>query len=241
MRSVRRCRRRSSFSARSCEPAFPAAEFDTTKRRSLAGSEAILTDPSALASNRLQRALSPYSPNDVRYVPTPEESRKRLEAVTLDDVIAAVSEADRRTEAELAVVGDFDVEPTVAQVREILKDWKSDVPIKRIERSAPTKLTGLKEDIVTPDKANAVFVAGLAFPMKETDADYPALRLGNFLFGGGSLSSRLGNRIRQKEGCLYGVSSAVNASPRDPRPRSRSTRSPTPRTSTASRRPLSRN
>ena len=47
-------------------------------------------------------------------------------------------------------------------------------PVKRIERSAPTNLAGAKEDIVTPDKANAVFVAGLAFPLKETD---PAKRL----------------------------------------------------------------
>ena len=77
-------------------------------------------------------------------------------------------------------------------------------------------MAGFKEDIQTPDKANAVFLAGLAFPLKETDPDYAALRLGNFLFGGGSLSSRLGNRIRQKEGLSYGVSSSLTASSRDP-------------------------
>jgi zinc protease len=36
------------------------------------------------------------------------------------------------------------------------------------------------------------------------------------MFGGGTLSSRLGNRIRQKEGLSYGVSSTLAASPRDP-------------------------
>src|SRR5262249_22797613 len=40
--------------------------------------------------------------------------------------------------------------------------------------------------------------------------------LGNLLFGGSTLSSRLGNRIRQKEGLSYGASSALGASPRDP-------------------------
>jgi zinc protease len=40
--------------------------------------------------------------------------------------------------------------------------------------------------------------------------------LGNYLFGGGALSSRLGNRIRQKEGLSYGVSSNFTASSRDP-------------------------
>ena len=38
---------------------------------------------------------------------------------------------------ELAIVGDFDADATLAQVRDILKDWKSDVPVKRIERMAP--------------------------------------------------------------------------------------------------------
>ena len=33
----------------------------------------------------------------------------------------------------------------------------------------------------------------------------------NFLFGGGSLSSRLGNRVRQKEGLSYGVGSQYSA------------------------------
>ncbi len=81
---------------------------------------------------------------------------------------------------------------------------------------APADLTGKKEVILTPDKASAVFDAGLAFRLKETDADYAALRIGNFILGGSTLSSRLGNRIRQKEGLSYGVTSSLTASPRDP-------------------------
>jgi zinc protease len=198
------------------EPAFPPDEFDTMKRRSHSAAEASRTDPAARANNRLARALSPYPPGDIRYVPTAEENEKRLADVTLAQVIAVYEKQLGATQGELGIVGDFDPEPTLAQVREILKDWKSDVPVRRIERAAPADLKGTKEDIVTPDKANAVFLAGLAFQMKETDPDFAALRLGNFLFGGGTLSSRLGNRIRQKEGLSYGVSSALTASPRDP-------------------------
>jgi zinc protease len=197
------------------EPAFPAAEFDNLKRRSRAASEMMRTEPAALASNRLARALAPYSPSDVRYVPTPQETEQRLAAVTLDQVIGLYQRQLGATVGELAIVGDFDPDPTLAQVRAILKDWKSEVPVQRIERRASTELIGSKEDILTPDKANAVFLAGLAFPLKETDADYAALRLGNFVFGGGTLSSRLGNRIRQKEGLSYGVTSSFTASPRD--------------------------
>jgi zinc protease len=198
------------------EPAFPAEEFDAMKRRARAAAEGARTDPSALASNRLSRALSPYPPTDVRYVPTPQENEKRLEAVTLAQVIGVYEKQVGATSGEVGIVGDFDPEPTLAQLREVLKDWKSDVPVRRIERMAPAEVKGSKEDVLTPDKANAVFVAGLAFRLKETDPDFAALRLGNFMFGGGTLSSRLGNRIRQKEGLSYGVTSSLTASPRDP-------------------------
>ena len=149
-------------------------------------------------------------------MPTAEESAKRLEAVTLEQVIAIYEKQVGASSGELAIVGDFDAEPALAAVREILKDWKSDVPYKRIERRAAEVLVGSKENILTPDKANAVFLAGLAFPLKETDPDYAALRIGNFMFGGSTLSSRLGNRIRQKEGLSYGTTSSFNASTRDP-------------------------
>jgi zinc protease len=198
------------------EPAFPEAEFDTMKRRSQAMSQSMRTEPAALAGNRLSRALSPYPSNDVRYVPTPDENLQRLEAVTLDQVMALYKNQLGATEGQLAIVGDFDPEPALAKVREILKDWKSDVPVKRIERMPPPPGRGQKEDILTPDKANAVYAAGIAFPLKDTDPEFAALRLGNYLLGGGTLSSRLGNRIRQKEGLSYGVSSAFNAAALDP-------------------------
>jgi zinc protease len=198
------------------EPAFPQADFDNMKRRSRAMSEMMRTEPAALAGNRLSRALSPYPPDDVRYVPTAEESAKRLEAVTLAQVIELYEKQLGATQGELAIVGDFDPEPALEQLRAVLKDWKADVPVKRIARHAPTRDSGAKESILTPDKANADFRAGLAFELKETSPEYAALRLGNFILGGGTLSSRLGNRIRQKEGLSYGVTSAITVSPLDP-------------------------
>jgi zinc protease len=198
------------------EPAFPESEFQTFRRRLLAMSAMMRTEPTTLAANRLSRALASYGPDDVRYVPTPEENAKRLEAVTREQVMALYAKQLGATQGELAIVGDFDPEPTLAQVREILKDWKSDVPVRRIPEMAPNNLTGSKADILTPDKANAIFVAGEAFPLKETDPEFAALRLGNFIFGGGTLVSRLGYRIREREGLSYGVTSTFTADARDP-------------------------
>jgi len=44
----------------------------------------------------------------------------------------------------------------------------------------------------------------------DNDADYPALALANYIFGGGSgLDSRLMDRIRKKDGLSYGGDSSL--------------------------------
>ena len=197
------------------EPAFPANEFETSKRRMTSGLTAGRTEPGALAGNKLNRALSPYSTDDVRYVPTLEETLDRLESVTLDQVKTLYATQVGGSQVELAVVGDFDPDATIKQVKEMLAGWESKVPVKRIDRKVSDNITGFQEDIVTPDKANAEYLAGLAFPLSDKDPDYAALRIGNFIFGGSTLSSRIGDRIRQKDGLSYGATSSFTASSRD--------------------------
>lgn len=197
------------------EPAFPAEEFETMKRLSHTRITGSSTDPAALANNALARSLSRYPKSDIRYVPTLEENLARADALTLDQVKALYETQLGAGKVELAVVGEFDQATVLAQVKEILKGWESKIPVRRIEREASASLSASKADILTPDKANATFLAATTFPLKESDPDYAALRIGNFILGGGTLSSRLGDRIRQKEGLSYGVTSAFTASPRD--------------------------
>src|SRR5690606_24019208 len=71
------------------------------------------------------------------------------------------------------------------------------------------------ESIETPDKANAMFVAGFPIAIQDTDPDYPSMVLGNFMLGGGLLNSRLATRIRVKDGLSYGVGSQFSAHPLD--------------------------
>jgi zinc protease len=69
----------------------------------------------------------------------------------------------------------------------------------------------VNRSIETPDKQNAMFVAGLRLNLSNTDADYPAMVLANFMLGGGFINSRLATRIRQKDGLSYGISSNLSA------------------------------
>ncbi len=78
------------------EPAFPAEEFETAKRRLASMLTNGRTEPAALARNKLSRFLSPYGKDDVRYVPTLEETLDRARQVTLEQVKARLRHAGRR-------------------------------------------------------------------------------------------------------------------------------------------------
>ena len=191
------------------DPAFPADDFEQMKLATVSRISTMQTDPAALSSELLSRSLSPYPKGDVRYVATMKETAEDTENVTLEQVMAIYKNQLSAASGEISVVGDFEPEPAMSAIREMLSIWKSNVEYKPVLREARTDLQGAKEEILTPDKANAVFVVGLSFPMSDTDPDTIALQLGNFILGGGTLSSRLGDRIRQQEGLSYGVTSQV--------------------------------
>ena len=196
------------------EPAFPAGEFDLLKREELEGLEKARTDPTQLALYAFRRKLAPYPPDDVRYVPTLEESIARVRAVTVEQVRDLYAGQLGGADGELAVVGDFDPDAALPLVDRMLKGWESKVPYHRVERPAKPVPGGL-EKIITPDKANAIYLAGLTMPLTDADPQYPALVVGNYLLGSAPLASRLSNRVRGKEGLSYGIGSQVGASALD--------------------------
>jgi zinc protease len=196
------------------EPAFVPSEFEQMKRERLSALEQSRTDPTAIARRAAARAGNPYPPDDVRYTPTIDEEIARVRAADIAAVKAFYAKFYGATHAELAVVGDFDAKETAGQLATLFGGWKSAAPFTRVP-SVYTSVVPKTEALETPDKANAVFLAGLNFPLREDDPDYAALSLGNYMLGGGFLNSRLATRIRQKEGLSYGVGSSISASPFD--------------------------
>ena len=199
------------------EPLLPADEFEVMRRERLASLEESRTEPQVLANQSLVRTLAVYPPGDVRYNPTTEEQIQRLQNVSLEQVQSLYRDYLGAATAEVAIVGDFDKEPCLALLKESFADWKPKQPFERISRPITVLAEGAKKEIDTPDKANASYSAGMLFPISDEHPDYPALVLGNYILGAGSLSSRLGDRVRQKEGLSYGVGSSFVASSQDER------------------------
>ncbi len=198
------------------EPTLPADELETMRRQRISGLEEQINDPQALATIHVRRSGSPYPATDVRYIPTLPEQIARAKAVSRDQVLQ-LYQAFLGARGEVAVVGDFEPEPALEALRQIFAGWESKNAYDRIPRQVFANVPGGLQRIDTPDKANATYFAGYVFAMKDTDPDYAAMLLGNFILGGGSLSSRLGDRVRQKDGLSYGVGAMFAADSLDPR------------------------
>jgi zinc protease len=195
-------------------PVFPEKEFEELKNEELAGIEEQKSDPQALVSIAINRHLNPYPKDDIRYVQNIDERIQSINELKLEDCKKFYADFYGADNATMSVVGDFDE----AEIKSIIKNefgnWKSKSPYKRIEDLYLTP-PPVNQNIETPDKANAMFLAGMNLNIRDDDPDYPALILGNYMLGGGFLNSRLATRIRQKEGLSYGVGSQLYADPQD--------------------------
>ena len=198
------------------EPAFDGKEFDLLREQRLAGIESQRSEPGSLARQALSRHLTNYPEEHPFYFPTFDEQISRLESATLEQARDFWASFYGTQSGAISIVGDFDPAEVVPLLQEIFGDFMAKETYVRMPRPYQAVETAAVV-IETPDKANATMLAASVIPMRDDHPDYPALVLGNYMFGSGFLSSRLATRIRQKDGLSYGVGSQFGASALDER------------------------
>jgi zinc protease len=191
------------------EPAFPESDFEQIRNQRVAQIERGRTEPGTLVGQTLQANLSPYPRTDVRHVRTIDEEIEDLKKVTLDDVKRFHQKFYGASQGELVVVGKFDTSEVERAAADLLGSWKSTSPYKRIVNNYK-EVEHINTKIETPDKENAQLSAGIRLRMKDTDPDYAAMLMANYMFGG-TIKARLPDRVRNREGYSYSVSSNFTA------------------------------
>jgi zinc protease len=195
------------------EPSFPDTELEQIRQRMIAQIDAGRREPQAIASQEFQRHLYPKKPGHPREVRTFDEMVADVKAIKLEDLKAFYKEFYGASNGDLVVVGDFDPAEVEALAKKLFGDWKSPSAYVRMKEGYE-KIAPVNKAFETPDKANAFFMAGSRFRMTDEDPDAPAVSLANFMFGG-SASSRLMDRLRQKDGFSYGTQSQMNPGQKD--------------------------
>jgi zinc protease len=197
------------------EPAFPRSEFDQLVAQTVTGIQASLAEPEARASDELARHFNTYPKGDWRYSPSLEESLAEVRAANLEDARRFHQQFYGASPAEIAIVGDFDEAAAIALLKELFETWTPAVAFERVPLEY-RDIPAVNLTVETPEKENAIFIARENVDMRDDDPDYPALYVADYILGGGAgFDSRLGTRIRQKEGISYGVGSDLSVGPLD--------------------------
>jgi len=195
-------------------PMLLPAEFELLRKERIAQIESQRSDPQAMASQALRKALDNYPAGDVRKVLSFDEILANLRAANVQEVQNFYKAFYGASHAKLAMVGDFDANAVQSQSQALWGDWRSGKPYTRLTKNAysadPARMM-----LTAPDKPNAMYFAALPLNLRDDAPDYIALALGNRVLGGGS-NNRLEERLRQKEGISYSAGTRLSASSFEP-------------------------
>ncbi|MCX2860522.1 pitrilysin family protein [Paucibacter sp. PLA-PC-4] len=184
-------------------PALAPEALEEVRAQALSGLQAQRAEPEAVAENALALAINPYPRGDARHSRSFDEIEADTKAVKIEQLREFHQRFYGAAQAQFSAVGDFDAAALKSALDKALGDWKAAAPYQRIatpSAGAPGKL----QLLATPDKQNAVLAARMPLALNDDHADYAAVSVANYLFGGGQ-DSRLWTRIREKDGLSYGV------------------------------------
>ena len=134
-----------------------------------------------------------------------------LGAITREDLASFHGTHYGPAETALVLAGDVNPASALDEVRRAFGDWR------RLERPAafrvpPAPAPAKPQRRVVEMKGKSQVDVVVALPgIARTEPQYYAAMIANFVLGGGSLSSRLMDSIRDKQGLVYGVYSNLNA------------------------------
>jgi len=193
---------------------FPADQLAEYQRQVSASIQASMDDPTALASLAISRHSNAWPRDDVRYVPTFQESLEDVASVSRPDLVQFHEQFYGAGTIRFSAVGAFEPDTVRSALSKGLAGWRKAPAYTRIDDPfhpvPPESFT-----IDTPDKANAFYLAFQPLKIQDTDPRFPALYLANYMLGA-SETSRLWTRVRVQEGLSYNVRSQFDASSYEP-------------------------
>lgn len=143
----------------------------------------------------------PYGREDIA-------AKEELEAVTAEDIRAYLKAVMGKDNLSAGIAGDLSVGEAEAFLREVFgglaeRAEVSDLPVGEWDFH--------KEAVWTEAPFSAqsyVMLRGRG--VKRLDEDFYPLYVGNYIFGGAGLSSKLNEEVREKEGLTYGIYSGFS-------------------------------
>jgi zinc protease len=155
--------------------------------------------------------------NEILYPPahpyhrSPIGTESSLTSITREDLLSFHAAHYGPNTTILVLVGDVSLESTVERVRKTFLGWRrlESPPPLAVPRVAPPDRA--ERRVVRMEGKSQVDVVCALPGLSRNEADYYPAMIMNYVLGGGSLSSRLMDTLRDKQGLVYGVYSNLSA------------------------------
>lgn len=180
-------------------PAFPATELESLKRRAVVGLRQQKANPNAISGVVYNKVLY----GDHPYGRTTTEAT--IGAITRDDLVGYYNSTYRPNNGTLIVVGSFDKAALKDKLEKAFASWKpGDVSVNELPTAKPQEKAGIFI-VDRPNSAQSVVSVG-QIGVDRMNPDYVALQVMNTILGGG-FTARINMNLREDKGYTYGARS----------------------------------
>lgn len=187
--------------------ALTAARFDPgpverTRTQVLTGLQRGTTNPNDIVNRRWWAAAFPDHP----YGRPSNGTLESVPQITVDDLKAYTRRVFARSDLTIGIVGDIDAEAAGKLIDRVFADLPAKAELAVV---AQTRMQGLGQRIVVDLDVPQTVVAFGGPGIDRKDPDFFAAYIVNHVLGGGSMSSRLYQEVREKRGLAYSIRSSL--------------------------------
>jgi zinc protease len=199
-------------------PDFPADQLERLRSQILSGLESDKQDsggtggPGALATIALAQAL--YPAHHPYWSPSIDDQTAAVKSITQDDISGFYHKYYRPDTLTIVVVGDISVRDAIKVVSADFGDWAKPAapkPVVNIPVVALPAKSPKPQIIAIPGAMQSSILVGHVGVIKRSDPDFYPAAVMNYILGGSTFGSRLGDEIRDRRGLAYSVESDFDA------------------------------
>jgi zinc protease len=189
-------------------PLFLEDELAKTKIEWQARYAEAVNNTKMQAWNRLRREI--YAPEHPFYERTFAEQLSQLMSLQPEELKSTHARLYSPKSTIIVVVGDVDLEQTTRLIEENFGDWEGpgSETIKIDEAPLPTERRRIEINLA--DKKSTDIVISHPTLLRRKGADFYAAKIANAALGQDTITSRLGNVVRDRAGLTYGINSAFS-------------------------------
>jgi zinc protease len=189
-------------------PSFPPDELEKERKRLVGSIRQQQDQTSVRAYEATMRRIYPAGHPLTRK--RGEELIALVESLKRGDLVAHYDRRYGGATLQLVVVGDVEANRVFDFLDEKLSSWRAGSPEVIRQPGIPPPAPG-RETVEMPEKASADVVLAAPSNLTRSEPAYLPCTLANSALGQSPLTSRLGVRVRDKEGLTYGIHSSFHA------------------------------